>query len=262
MKMELPVVFGKEGHRLFGVLHTSDGGEKGPGVVLFHGFTGNKIEPHRLFVNIARKLTTMGINVLRFDFYGSGDSEGDFKEMTFSGEVEDAFLAIDFIKQQKQVDSTRIGIIGLSMGGAIAACVAGRRANEVKTTILLSAVSDFTVLSERLREGFPKELEEKARAEGFLDYYGWPLSIRFIEELPNIHPADEIKNFKNPVLIVHGTKDEAVPVEAAHMFYNVLKDRLVETKLKIIEGSDHTYNSLIWEKEVLDTIIDWLSRNL
>lgn len=73
--MEIPVVFGKEGHRLVGILHSVDDGERKPGVVLFHGFTGNKIEPHRLFVKIARKLASIGINVLRFDFYGSGDSE-------------------------------------------------------------------------------------------------------------------------------------------------------------------------------------------
>lgn len=255
MKMEIPIVFGKEGHKLFGVLHTPEGIENGPGVVLFHGFTGNKIEPHRLFVKIARRLAFIGVSVLRFDFYGSGDSEGDFSEMTFSGEVEDAFVALDFLKQQKQVDPKKIGIIGLSMGGAITSCVAGRRPNDIKTVVLLSAVADFSLL-------FEKELEEKIKLEGVLDYYGWPLSMKFIEELPNIHPVKEIKNFKNPILIVHGTKDEAVPVEAAYIYYNTLKDRPVETKLKIIEEADHTYNSLIWEKEVLDAIADWISKNL
>jgi len=262
MEMEIPIVFGKEGHKLFGVLHTPENISKGPGAILFHGFTGNKIESHRLFVKIARRLVPIGATVLRFDFYGSGDSDGDFSEMTFSGEMEDASVALDFLRGQKNVDPRRIGIIGLSMGGGITACVAGRKPDDIKTAVLLSAVADFSLLLERVNAEMPKELEEKIKLEGFLDYYGWPLGIKFIEELPKIRPIDEIKKFKNTVLIVHGTKDEAVPIEAAYRYYDTLKDRPVETKLKIIEEADHTYNRLIWEKEVLDTISDWISRNL
>src|SRR2546426_5960176 len=52
----------------------------GPGVVLFHGFTGDRMESHWLFVKCSRALALAGIASLRFDFYGSGESEGEFSE--------------------------------------------------------------------------------------------------------------------------------------------------------------------------------------
>ncbi|MCX7795730.1 MAG: alpha/beta fold hydrolase [bacterium] len=256
--MEIPVVFGREGRRLVGIFHIADCKVKNPGVVLFHGFTGNKIEPHRLFVKIGRRLASSGINVLRFDFYGSGDSEGEFIEMTFSGEVEDAFTAVDFLKQQSYVDSSRIGILGLSMGGAIASYVAGDR-GDIKSTVLLSAVANLSPLAERIKTQYP---EERIRADGFVDYAGWQLSINFIEELPNICPVDKIKNFRGPVFIIHGSKDDIVPVDAAYNYYNALKERPAETRLFIIEDADHTFNSVIWEKMVIDNVIDWFSKTL
>jgi len=256
--MEIPVVFGREGHRLIGILHTGNCKEKGPGVVLFHGFTGNKIEPHRLFVKIGRKLASNGINVFRFDFYGSGDSEGEFIEMTFSGEVEDALTAVDFMRGQAYIDPSRVGILGLSMGGAIASYVAGIR-NDIKSVVLLSSVADLTPLAERVKIQYP---EERLKSDGFVDYSGWQLGIKFIEELPNIKPVERIKNFNGPVLIIHGSKDELVPVDSAHSYYNALKGRDVETRLIIIEDADHTYNSVIWERQVLDYVSDWFCKTL
>lgn len=256
--MEVPVVFGREGHRLVGIMHIADSREKRPGVILFHGFTGNKIEPHRIFVKIGRKLASSGINVLRFDFYGSGDSEGEFIEMTFTGEVEDAFTAVDFLKQQAYIDPYRIGILGLSMGGGIASYVAGSR-SDIKSVVLLSAVSSLVSLADRIRTQYP---EDKLRSDGFVDYLGWQLGVRFIEELPNISPVDKIKNFSGPVLIIHGSKDELVPVDAAYTYHNALKERNAETKLLVLEGADHTFNSVIWEKQVIDNVLDWFSKTL
>lgn len=256
--MEIPVVFGKEGHRLVGILHSVDDGERKPGVVLFHGFTGNKIEPHRLFVKIARKLASIGINVLRFDFYGSGDSEGEFIEMTFSGEVEDALISVDFLKEQECVDSSRIGVLGLSMGGGIASYVSGKR-EDIKSTVLLSAVAELSSLAEGFRTQYP---EDKLRAEGFVDYGGWQLGLGFIGELHDIRPVEMIKDFKGPVFIIHGSGDNVVPVAAAYKYYEALKGRAVETRLKVIDGADHTFNSVPWEKEVLGLVSDWFIKTL
>ena len=64
----------------------------GPGVVLFHGFTGDRMESHWLFVKCSRALARAGIASLRFDFYGSGESEGEFSEVTLQGETEGEVL--------------------------------------------------------------------------------------------------------------------------------------------------------------------------
>ena len=125
--MEKPVVFHNHRQQLIGMLHTPDKVETScPAVVFFHGFTGTKVEPHRIFVKTARRLASAGFYALRFDFRGSGDSEGDFSEMTIGGEVSDAIRSIDVLTEVESVDVGRIGVLGLSMGGCVAACVSGQ----------------------------------------------------------------------------------------------------------------------------------------
>ena len=65
--------------------------------------------------NISRALTTAGIGVLRFDFTGLGDSEGDFRDTNFSGNVEDLLSAIDYLKENYKAPTLAIGH---SLGGA------------------------------------------------------------------------------------------------------------------------------------------------
>jgi len=79
------------------------------------------MESHWIFVKCARALARAGIASLRFDFYGSGESDGEFREVTLQGEIADARAAMDFFRRQKGIDPKRLGLLGLSLGGAIAA---------------------------------------------------------------------------------------------------------------------------------------------
>ena len=71
--IEKPIVFYNKGQHLNGVLHSpAECDALYPAVVFFHGFTGTKVEPHRIFVKTARELSAIGFYALRFDFRGSG----------------------------------------------------------------------------------------------------------------------------------------------------------------------------------------------
>jgi fermentation-respiration switch protein FrsA (DUF1100 family) len=115
------VQFEVQGQRIYGMLHLPDvaaknSGTKVPAVAMCHGFTGNRIEAHRLFVKAARYFAANGFAVLRFDFRGSGESEGDFEQVTVSDEIADALAALAFVRRQSVVDENRIGLIGLRRG--------------------------------------------------------------------------------------------------------------------------------------------------
>ena len=127
---EKPVVFYNEGLQLVGMLHLPKDNDNPPGVVFFHGLTGSKTEAHFFFVKLARALASIGIAVLRFDFRFSGDSEGNFENMTLSGEISDALKSMDFFVTECGVSPDKIGILGLSMGGAVATAVA-EKAEEI-----------------------------------------------------------------------------------------------------------------------------------
>ena len=143
-----------------------------------HGFTGQKVEAHRIFVKTAEALAAQGYLALRFDFRGSGDSEGAFEEMTFEGEVSDAVRAVDYLLAEEPVDPERIGVVGLSMGGAVAACLSGRD-ERIKATVLWAAVADFEVL------GAPDRWNDSPWMPEFesWDIGGLLVSRRFIQAL-------------------------------------------------------------------------------
>ena len=109
--------FANEGQQIAGTLHLPNGVGPHPGVLLCHGFTGMRLEAHFLFVKMSRALERAGFASLRFDFRGSGESEGEFREMTVETEVSDALKAVDVFCEVPEVDGGRIGVIGLSLGG-------------------------------------------------------------------------------------------------------------------------------------------------
>ncbi len=250
-----PVVLENLGQKIFGVIHIP---EKipAPFVLLCHGFTGTKIEPHRIFVNTAEALTKEGIGALRIDFRGSGDSEGSFKDMTVEGEVSDAIVALNYLSNSDFVDKERIGILGLSMGGAVASLTSGRN-DLVKSCVLWAAVCHFNIFFNRS----PEEMQKIRDYGDFIDLGGNPVGKKFLAEIINIKPLEEIKKRKIPVLIIHGSGDLLVPIQHAYDYYNGLKDTH-KVELEIIEGADHTFNSIEWEKKVIEKTVDWFKNTL
>lgn len=257
--MRYPVSFSNEGQKLIGVVHRPDGpeGSRYPAVLLCHGFTGQKVEAHRIFVKTAEALAAQGYLALRFDFRGSGDSEGAFEEMTFEGEVSDAVRAVDYLLAEEPVDPERIGVVGLSMGGAVAACLSGRD-ERIKATVLWAAVADFEVL------GAPDRWNDSPWMPEFesWDIGGLLVSRRFIQALADTVPREEIKRARGPVLILHGDQDLVVPLEHAHHYRRALDGAGIPHELVVVDGADHTFNSYRWERQVIEATADWFVKHL
>lgn len=248
---EKQVAFENKEQRIYGFLHMPDGDGPHPAVVMLHGFGGNHIEPHALFPKTARALASEGIGVLRFDFRGSGDSEGEFKDITIQDEVDDALKAISFLETQPEIDKSRLGVIGLSMGGLVASFTAAAR-KDLRAVVLWSAVANLGQLF--LSSGMAGQAET-AVAEGILDGGGLALNLAFVQEALTFNPVEAIKSYEGPVLIVHGTADETVPCEHSNLYRSALGDR---SDLRLIEGADHTYSSLAWEGAVIDATARFL----
>ncbi len=226
----------------------------GPGVVLLHGFTGDRMESHWLFVKCSRALALSGIASLRFDFCGSGESEGEFPEVTPESEIADAHVAIEFFRRQKGVDPTRIGLLGLSLGGAIAASIA--RPDDVKALVLWSALAHPAELR-KLAETHSNPVPGR---NGAREYAGHEVSSGFLDSLDQIDPLGSLASFTGPTLVIHPECDEHLPVSHAEDFFRASR---AEVKQKIIiSGADHTYTSIASEHEVIDKTVTWFSEHL
>lgn len=256
--METPIQFkNRQGKWLRGMFHWPEGATKehpAGTVVFFHGFTGDRIESHWIFVKTARALAQAGIASLRFDFYGSGESEGQFAEMTLQGEMADAEDAVRFLRLQAGVDPSRIGLCGLSMGGSIAASIAAPvQANAV---VLWSAVAHM----DHLRRVIQKNRKPIADTDGYLEFDAREVSTAFLNHLDEVNPVEAISRYAGPVLIIQPEKDEVVPLSHAVDLYEAARTK--DKEKFIVAGANHTYSSLIWESEVIRRTVDWFQEHL
>ncbi|MGD9496161.1 MAG: alpha/beta hydrolase family protein [Armatimonadota bacterium] len=245
-----------EGKRIAASMHIP-ADTPAPGLVMCHGFTGHRIEAHFLFVKAARTFCAAGLNVLRFDFRGSGESEGQFREMTIEGEIADTLAALAHMRAEPTVDAARVGLLGLSLGGLVAACAASRDGG-VPALVLWSAVANLPeVLGERLGAA---QYEQELAERGFIEQGPHELGAGFIADLRRIDPLAELSRFRGKALVVHGSDDESVPVDHADRYLAALAG--VDAIQHIVVGADHTFSTPGFEREVIQVTCEWLTARL
>jgi dienelactone hydrolase len=235
---------------LRGMLHGPAGDRRAPAVVLLHGFTGYHIEDHRLFVQMARCLADAGFAVLRFDFYGSGDSDGDFEECTVLTEVADAVAALDWVSEQKRVDPDRIGVLGLSLGGCVAALLAGQDPR-VKAAVFWNAV---TLPERHFDDGVIPTTGPLAGIVG-----GLRVGPDFVPLFNALDIVGTLRRYTGPGLVIRSTKDEHISQAEAEALRAAMAER---GTLHLIDGADHTFRRPDWRQEVFDITTRWLTEHL
>ena len=257
--METPVVFESKGQQVVGMLHLPERRGRFPAALLLHGFTGTKVEPHRMFVKISRALAEHGIASLRFDFRGSGDSAGDFEDMTIRSEILDSLEAIKFLARHKSVNSRRLALIGLSMGGAVGAHVVAREKHRIQSLVLIAPVAEGEGILDELST--PEAVSSLAET-GITDQDGNLVGVPFIRQFADMRPLREVVKSQCPVLLIHGSKDLTVPVSHTEMYEHVLQAHKRVVKKVIVPGADHTFNKHIWETRVITETVDWLGETM
>lgn len=248
--MQKAVEINHQGMTLRGMEHLPEG-ENLPAVILFHGFTGNKLEPHRMFLHISRSLEAKGFASFRFDFLGSGESDGDFKDMTVSKELDEARTIFNYVKSHPRINPKRIIVLGFSMGGLVASLLAGELGDAVERLILMAPAGTMANSVERMRENVPYLEHLDA-----YDHGGNLVGSAFGEDLKAIDVWGQAKRYKGNVLLIHGTNDQAVPYEVSRLYIDhCYGDRAT---LHTIEYADHTFNSYHWEKEMTEAILQFV----
>ena len=254
--MERPVIIPYEGQNMVGMLHIPDNLKQNAWVVMIHGIGDTKVENHRMFVKMARRLIKHGIGSLRIDLIGCGDSEGDFEDMTISGQIEQTIACVDWLRE-KYSESSKIGLLGFSLGGCVTAC-ASARIKGTRTLVLWSPVSDpyWNMHNYMGDEVFVRGM--KGGTICIPD--GDALKGEFFRELSIINPVMELKQFNKPVLLIQGTADEAIfPVNATRYEEAFVHPH---SKVHYVHGASHRYDNLEHEKELLDSTEAWISNNL
>lgn len=266
--MERFVEFEVCGKTIRGIFHSPEQQNlwfkgKNPGIVLCHGFIGNKIGLHRLFVKAARYFSRLGFGVLRFDFSGCGDSDGSHEEITIDGQVRETLAALEFIKSQPNIARDKVFLIGLSMGGAVAALTAAQAQALAQVKAQAQALAGLALwapvanMYEDIQGIVGPRLFEEVRAKGVADYEGFALGQPFIESLQSNFPLTAAKNYRGPLLVLHGTGDMEISPGNAEL-YRQARNKMDSTVVSLVPGADHTFSGLVWEEEIFKNTAEWL----
>lgn len=256
--MQKTVEIESENLTLRGVIHIPNNiEEKMPIVIIYHGFCGNKMGPHFIFVKLARTLEKLGIASIRFDFAGTGESDGDFVDMTFSKEVYDANVILDYVKTLDFIDKERIAILGFSMGGAIASVVAGDRRDEIKTLCLWAPAGNMEEVI--LSDAYIGDSYNKVIETGTFDVEGLLLGKEFLEDIHTIDIFDRVAAYNKESIIIHGSKDEIVPLSTSEKYLTLYKEK---SSLELVKGANHIFEKNSWENRVIDITKQYLKDKL
>ena len=233
--MEKKVFFkNSKGDRLCGILSNPKESKEKPLFILCHGFATSK-ESYSI-IKLEQVLNQNNISTFRFDFFGHGESEGKFEDITISEGVDDALQAIHYLKEQGY---SKIGLFGSSFGGMVS-IMAASRSKDLYLLVLKSPVSNF--LERDLQVKTEKELKDW-KSNGFTYYVTGKsqklrLNYTFFEDYNSNDGYKIASKIKIPTLIVHGDKDDIVPVEQSKKIAPLIKN----CTLKIISGADHRYS--------------------
>ena len=206
---------------------------KCPLLILLHGYTGHMEETH--IIAVAKAARGAGCAVLRIELYGHGMSGGTFREHTVLKWMSEMMTVIDYARSLDFV--TDLYLAGHSQGGFVTAMAGAMKQDVVKAIILLSPA---LIIPEDARRG--SALGASFDPDHIPDTVLMPgervLSGNYFRAARTVQVETAIRDFKKPVLIVHGDEDESVPIQcaldAAEMYENV--------ELAVIPGDTHCYD--------------------
>ncbi len=219
-------------------------------VLFAHCFTcGKDLNAAR---NISRALSSQGFAVLRFDFTGLGNSEGEFADSNFSANVEDLLDAAAFLAKEYQAPEV---IVGHSLGGA-ATIFAAAELESIRGVVTIGAPSDPEHAAHLFGDSL-KTLKEKGEAE--VNLGGRPFRVRqdFVEHLQNRKMDEVLHDLRKALLVFHAPQDNIVGIDHAAKIYQAA----VHPKSFVsLDGADHLLSSERDSHYVGQMIASWIQR--
>ena len=189
------------------------------GAAVLHGFGGDPGQPH--IVATCDALAGAGIAALRFAYRNHHPPK-----MTLASGLADAAGAIRLLKAHPDVPE-RLGVVGFSFGGTVAALAAGRD-SRIRGAVLAAAPAvagpHFTAWS---NEGKWK-------------------------------PVAELSRTRARVLLIWGSRDDQVPFESAERYAAVLSQARVPNKIVMIEGGDHDFAPAGPRAKMTQAVAEWM----
>lgn len=290
---------------LAGTITLPDLGGPFPGVLLITGSgqvdrneNGKKYKINAFF-DISGYLAEKGIASLRYDKRGVGQSDGDYWATGFYDRVQDASAALQYLKQQQNLQSESIFVLGHSEGSFIAIRLAGSGADVAGITLLsgaaqsgeevlkwqalevakgLKGINGWIIKTFRIdvSKAQQKQIDKikQSKKPWYRRQFLVKIPAKWLREFMAYNPAEDLARITVPVLAITGSKDIQVdPADLermAHLVKAPFEHHLIQGMthmLRIEEGdaSISKYKEEIKkpiEPKVLETILRWLENRI
>lgn len=248
------------GNKLNAHLYLPDSNHTNPTLIMLHGYPGGEGDP----LGLGESLSTLGINVLVFNYQGTWSSEGDF---SFESSMNDVSNAIRFLKEKENmqrfnVDTSKIIVGGYSFGGAMALTEAIYNP-EIKRIISIggadeSVFGDKMLSDTEFRSMFEDMLKKTEYPEG-------PVKVDIDSQsefwLSNLDKFDQVKHAKSlmnrDILFIFGWDDvNVIPEEHVLPLFRKLRSLNAENIRIESFMTDHSFRNV--REEMTHTIFKWI----
>lgn len=241
------IIYQVADQHVMGILYVAPGPGPHPTAILIHGIPGSE-KNH----DIAYALRAAGWHAFIIHVRGSWGSGGDYDIL---GQVDDARAAIDWLLSTENtwpMDATRIVLIGYSLGSR-AAIVAATRDKRISAAISIAGVADFS--------RFRLDRQFFSNAAKFLRGMTGSELLRQWELIAGDgNPIEVITQLECPLLLLHGSADEIVPVSESHQLIAQAELAQIDTNPVIIQGADHLF--VAHRSQLVETVVSWLTATL
>lgn len=243
--------FKSSGFRLSGTLETPKISNNHL-VIFLHGLTNSSADCP-LISEASKKLLRNGFSIFKFDYYGSGKSQGQFMNKTLKILYQNTLDALKY--SNKNLGFKNIGLWGRSFGGILASTVCNNP-HVFSSVIVSSTIKTNKTLKHCFKKNEPFSVPMKGtgtiKGKPLLPYQFYK-ETKWIDRLQKEH----LTKSKN-ILVMQGTKDTTIgKTEHAKEIYNLVKGR---KKIKLIKGADHSFKG--YEEKVLKEAAGWLNKSL
>ena len=179
---------------------------------------------------ISRALVEADFGVLRFDFTGLGESEGDFADSNFSSNLDDLVKAADFLRQEQQAPQV---LIGHSLGGT-AVLAAAHWIPEARAIVTIAAPHDVSILRKEILPA-EDEIAEDA-TEVFIGGRPFRIKKQLFRDLEKHDLSERIHQLGRALLVLHSPQDLTVSVDHAHRIFDAARH---PKSFVALDGADH-----------------------
>ena len=258
-----PFYFGPPGKSLFGCYHAPQARRSRKCSIIVCQPVGHEyVNSHRALRELAFRLSDAGFPVLRFDYYGCGDSSGETEDGTISGWLEDVSTALAEVRRRTGIDQSCV--VGLRLGGTLA-LMSGALRGEIERLVLWDPVIDgktyleelLSLQKEMLR--FRPKPKTRLKPEHYIEVLGFPFSNLLCDQLRALDLLRMRQQPAHNVLML-----ESYPVPSGDRLRNHLSQSEARIEYQVIEATPiwlpTSDGSLHVPYQTLQAAVSWISK--